>query len=81
MYILIPIPYPIEKVKDFPYSYPYPYPYPVNVGIFRQNGNEFGQYTWRRVYLSSLSVMMIKNTIKYNIVFSKDHEAIVIKIL
>jgi len=42
-------PYPIEKVRDSPY------PYPINVGIFRQNGNEFGQYPWRQIYLSYLS--------------------------
>jgi len=43
-------PYPIEKVGDSPY------PYPVNAGIPRQNGDEFGQYPWGRVYLPSLIV-------------------------
>jgi len=45
-----PSPYPTEKVGDSPY----PYPYPVNAGIPRQNGDGFGQYPWRRVYLPSL---------------------------
>ena len=36
-------PYPIEKVGDSPY------PYAVNVGIPRQNGDEFGQYSRGRV--------------------------------
>jgi len=44
-----PSPYPTEKVGDFPY------PYPVNEGIPRQNGDGFGQYPRRRVYLSSLT--------------------------
>jgi len=34
-----PSSYPIEKVGDFPY----PYLYLVNVGILRQNRDEFGQ--------------------------------------
>ena len=46
-----PSPYPIEKIGDSPY----PYPYPVNAGILRQNGDEFGQYPWGRVYLPSLT--------------------------
>ena len=46
-----PSPYPIEKIGDFPY----PYLYPVNVGIPRQNRDEFEQYPWRRVYLPSLA--------------------------
>ena len=45
-----PSPYPIEKVGDSPY----PYSYPVNTGIPRQNGDEFGQYPRRQVYLPSL---------------------------
>jgi len=44
--------YPIEKVGDS--SYLYSYPYPVNIGIFRQNRKEYGQYPKKRVYLSSL---------------------------
>jgi len=44
--------YLIEKVGDSPY--PYPYPYPVNARILRQNGDGFGQYSWRRFYLPSL---------------------------
>jgi len=43
-------PYPTEKVGDSPY----PYSYPVNAGISRQNGDGFGQYPWRRIYLPSL---------------------------
>ena len=43
-------PYPTEKVGDSPY----PYPYSVNAGIPRQNGDGFGQYLRRRVYLPSL---------------------------
>jgi len=50
-----PSSYPIEKIRNSPY------PYPVNAGIFRQNGNGFGQYSRERgqysrerVYLSSL---------------------------
>jgi len=42
-----PSPYPIKKIGDSPY------PYPVNAGIPRQNGDGFGQYPRRRVYLSS----------------------------
>jgi len=45
-------PYPIEKVGDSPY------PYAVNAGISHQNLDEFGQYPWGRVYLSSLTVMV-----------------------
>jgi len=37
-----PSPYPIEKIRDSPY--PCPYAYLVNAGIFRQNGDGFGQY-------------------------------------
>jgi len=48
------IPYPIEKVGDSSYPYPYPYPYSVNAEIFRQNGDGFGQYIRKRVYLPSL---------------------------
>jgi len=44
-------PYPTEKVGDSPY----PYPYPVNAGIPRQNGDGFGQYPRKRVYLPSLT--------------------------
>jgi len=43
-------PYLIEKIGDSPY----PYPYLVNAEILRQNGNGFGQYPRRRVYLPSL---------------------------
>ena len=45
-------PYPTEKVGDSPY----PYSYPVNAGIPRQNRDGFRQYSWGRVYLSSLYV-------------------------
>jgi len=51
-----PSPYPIEKVGDSPY----PYSYPVNAGIPCQNGDEFGQYPRRRVYLPSLIIIKIK---------------------
>ena len=44
-----PSPYPTEKVGDSPY------PYPVNAGIPRQNGDGFGQYPRRRIYLPSLN--------------------------
>jgi len=56
-------PYPIEKVGDSPY----PYPYPVNAGIPRQNGDGFGQYPRRRVYLPSLAVTfkLLNCEIKY----------------
>ena len=43
-----PSPYPTEKVGDSPY------PYPVNAGIPRQNGDRFGQYPRKWVYLPSL---------------------------
>jgi len=43
-------PYPVEKVGDSPY----PYPYLVNAGILYQNGDGFGKYPRRRIYLSSL---------------------------
>jgi len=46
-------PYLIEKVGDSPY------PYAVNVGILRQNGNRFEQYSRGRVYLPSLSVIAV----------------------
>ena len=49
-------PYPIEKIGDSPY----PYPYSVNAEILRQNGDEFGQYTRRRVYLPSLKTTQLK---------------------
>ena len=42
--------YLIEKVRNSPY----PYPYSVNVEIFRQNGEGFGQYPRGRVYLPSI---------------------------
>jgi len=48
-----PSPYPIEKIGDFSY----PYPYPVNARIPCQNGDEFGQYPRRQVYLPSLSII------------------------
>ena len=48
-------PSPTEKVGDSPY----PYPYPVNAEIPRQNGDRFGQYPRRRVYLSSLLIVFI----------------------
>ena len=44
-----PLSYLIKKVGYFPYSYTYT----VNVEIFRQNGNEFKQYSRKRVYLPS----------------------------
>ena len=50
-----PSPYPIEKVGDSPY----PYPYPVNAKIPCQNGDGFGQYPQRRVYLPSLQERMV----------------------
>ena len=51
-----PSPYLIKKIEDSPY----PYPYPVNAGILRQNGDGFGQYPRRQVYLPSL-ITYIKN--------------------
>jgi len=53
-----PSPYPIEKVGDSPYTYIYPYP--INSEILHQNGNGFGLYSRRRVYLSSLGVNFLK---------------------
>jgi len=55
-----PYPYPIEKIGDSPH----PYPYPVNARIPRQNGDGFGQYPRRWVYLPSLPGMrsMVKST-------------------
>jgi len=50
-----PSPYPIEKVGDSPY----PYLYPVNVGIPRQNEDEFGQYPRGRVYLQVFHLFFI----------------------
>jgi len=47
-----PSSYPIEKVGDSPY----PHSYPVNAEILRQNGNGFGQYPQRQIYLPFLSV-------------------------
>jgi len=42
------IPHPIEKVGNFPY------PYQINTRIARQNGDMFGQYPRKQIYLSSL---------------------------
>jgi len=47
-------PIPNWKSRGFPNTYPYPYP--VNTGISRQNGDGFGQYPQRRIYLPSLTV-------------------------
>jgi len=57
-------PYPIEKIGDSPY------PYPVNAGIFHQNGDGFGQYPRRRVYLSSLTLEACLQPSKHQLFFT-----------